>query len=349
MATNLFAQPTGNSSTIKALVEFKAGKMTFSNNRVTPIKRKGLVQLTQSPDSLIHFIWKDRSSGATEDDLIIFPEEATFKRITQCTTGRVYLLEFKSSTKKHFFWLQEPSDEKDEENCTKINQYINNPPSGGNGLEGMSNIGGLDQNTLFQMLGGANPGLIRPISQTTPQTPQSNAPSTSRPNPSTAAVGVTDLQSILSGMIPPNQQQQQQSTNSLPAVLAADNVLPLLMNNPALMNELLQHLPEERRTPEEVVQLLRSPQFLHSLTAFSSALQSGQLPHIINQFNQQSGTPSNPNANPIDALLQSLQNLAPSSTNQSNTNPPNPNPSTQPPSDQKDKTDKDKDDKMDTN
>lgn len=39
-------------------------------------------------------------------DLIIFPEDCEFKRVNQCTTGRVYVLKFKASTKRLFFWMQ---------------------------------------------------------------------------------------------------------------------------------------------------------------------------------------------------------------------------------------------------
>ena len=39
-------------------------------------------------------------------DLIIFPDDCEFKRVSQCTTGRVYVLKFKSSNKKFFFWVQ---------------------------------------------------------------------------------------------------------------------------------------------------------------------------------------------------------------------------------------------------
>lgn len=42
----------------------------------------------------------------SSQDLIIFPDDCEFKRVTQCTTGRVYHLKFKSTTKKFFFWLQ---------------------------------------------------------------------------------------------------------------------------------------------------------------------------------------------------------------------------------------------------
>jgi len=167
MSANLFAPlPTSQPSVSKALVEFRAGKMTYNvpTGRVTPDKRKGLVQLTQAADGLIHFIWKDRTTGVAEDDLIIFPEDAVFKKVKQVPKeqGRIFLLEFKASNRRLFFWLQEPKDEKDEENSNKINQFINNPPTGGpsesNSMGalgalgmgmGMGLPGGIDQNALM--------------------------------------------------------------------------------------------------------------------------------------------------------------------------------------------------------
>lgn len=55
----------------KNLVEFRAGKMTMKGNMVRPDKRKGLVYIYQSDDSLMHFCWKDRQSGSLEDVSII--------------------------------------------------------------------------------------------------------------------------------------------------------------------------------------------------------------------------------------------------------------------------------------
>ena len=57
---------TGRSSS-KNLVEFRAGKMTMKGTTVTPDKRKGLVYIYQSEDSLMHFCWKDRGNGTVED------------------------------------------------------------------------------------------------------------------------------------------------------------------------------------------------------------------------------------------------------------------------------------------
>jgi hypothetical protein len=88
----------------------------------------------------MHLCWKDRSSSSPEDDLVIFPEEIEYKKVTQNTTGktlkskkkstyvhiigRVYVLKWRSNARKVFFWMQEPNDDKDEEYCKKINDLV---------------------------------------------------------------------------------------------------------------------------------------------------------------------------------------------------------------------------------
>ena len=38
--------------------------------------------------------------------------------------GRVYILKWRSNSKKIFFWMQEPKEDKDEEFCKKINDLV---------------------------------------------------------------------------------------------------------------------------------------------------------------------------------------------------------------------------------
>lgn len=103
--------------------------------------------------SLTHFCWKDRTSGNVEDDLIIFPDDCEFKKVEQCKDGRVFLLQFKSSNRKLFFWLQEPTNDKDDEYCRKVNELLNNPPSQSNGSSGRGGGGaGQDGSDLQYML-----------------------------------------------------------------------------------------------------------------------------------------------------------------------------------------------------
>jgi hypothetical protein len=39
-------------------------------------------------------------------DFMIFPDDIEYKKLTQCTTGRVFLVRFKTSNKKLFYWMQ---------------------------------------------------------------------------------------------------------------------------------------------------------------------------------------------------------------------------------------------------
>jgi len=164
----------GGTTSGKNLIEFRAGKMDLKGRMVHPDKRKGLLYVYQSDDVLMHLCWKDRSKSTPEDDLIIFPDDTEFKHVPQCTTGRVYLLKFKSNSRKLFFWLQEPKTDKDDENCRRLNEVLNNPPTPGSARGGAGVGGGLS----------GIPGLPPEIA---------------------ASLGAdTDLQSLLSGM---NQQQ----------------------------------------------------------------------------------------------------------------------------------------------
>ncbi|GFT67560.1 proteasomal ubiquitin receptor ADRM1 [Nephila pilipes] len=149
----LFGGASTSQSQNKYLVEFRAGKMSMKNMIVSADKRKGLVFVYQTDDSLMHFCWKDRTTGIVEDDLIIFPDDVVFKKVPECTTGRVFVLKFKSSSRRCFYWLQEPKTDRDNEYCCKVNQFLNNPPAGGSSRSGTSgSLGG--SSTPSQSAGG---------------------------------------------------------------------------------------------------------------------------------------------------------------------------------------------------
>jgi len=154
----LFQQNASSSGGSKNLVEFKCGKMSLSGTTVTADKRKGLLYIYR--DECTHFCWKDRTSGKIDTDLMIFPNDAEFVAVPQCTTGRVFLLKFNEGNKKLFFWMQEPDSkkDKDEELMKKVNEALNNPTSSAF-REGRSGHGRNDdpEEALMQILsGGAN-------------------------------------------------------------------------------------------------------------------------------------------------------------------------------------------------
>ncbi|CAH8430827.1 unnamed protein product [Dicrocoelium dendriticum] len=111
----------------KHLLQFKAGKMVVkSDNWVHADPRKGWVYVYQSSDGKLHFCWIDRKTCLVEDNFVIGTQQAEFKRVPHCTTGRVYLLQFKNS-KRFFIWMQEPNGKNDANICSRINSFINSP------------------------------------------------------------------------------------------------------------------------------------------------------------------------------------------------------------------------------
>ncbi|XP_038659449.1 proteasomal ubiquitin receptor ADRM1 isoform X2 [Scyliorhinus canicula] len=232
---SLVAGSRGSSS--KYLVEFRAGKMSLKGSTVTPDKRKGQVYIQQTDDSLIHFCWKDRTAGTVEDDLIIFPDDCEFKRVAQCTTGRVFVLKFKAGSKRLFFWMQEPKSDKDEEFCRKVNEYLNNPPmpgalgsggsSGGHELAALggesglqSLLGNMSHNQLMQLMGATGLGGLGSLgalagpaglagllgsggpSTATSSSSSRNQSATVTPSSATSAVRMTSVPSVAAATTP---------------------------------------------------------------------------------------------------------------------------------------------------
>ncbi|VEL12384.1 unnamed protein product [Protopolystoma xenopodis] len=110
------------------LVQFKAGKMTMKPDKwVHADHRKGWAYLYQATDGKLHFCWIDRMTGYVEDSFIVSPKKAKLKRVSNCTTGRVYVLLLESK-KRFFIWMQERVSACDDKLCSKINEFINSLP-----------------------------------------------------------------------------------------------------------------------------------------------------------------------------------------------------------------------------
>jgi len=324
MATNLFAIPgmTGaqTSLPLKTLVEFRAGKMDLDGNKVIPNKRKGLIQL--GTDSLIHFFWKDRTTGHTEDDFVIFPEDASIKRLQQCTSGRVLLLEFKATSKRLFYWIQEPKEDKDEEFVSKINEYINNPPQTESpslpSFDGRS-PNNTDPSSLFQMLqsranqrsSAQNPPLQSPLlpsleisTDTGHLLRNSNSSATSNQNPSTTGMSAglmnPNMNTFRQEPIPSSLQESNMPRGQTRSSSRGDirfgellssnpDLLNSVLSNPQVQEQLLPLLPEGHRVPEELMESVRSPQFQQTLETLDALFESGQLASIFGLSSSSNG------------------------------------------------------------
>jgi len=312
MALNLFAA----AAEIKkdSLVEFRAGRMNMDPNTKTvrADKRKGLVQLKQE-DGLIHFVWKDRSTNQIETDLMIFQDEAVFRKVDEAK-ARVYVLEFKSGNKKLFFWLQEPSDEKDEKNCADINKFINNPPQPGTEAGGgdEKGLGDLDQNQLLQFLANAQGsngnlsglrellqrgvaqgqgGQPRRSAQPTATTTNASRPTTTTPSrATTSSTSGTTTASPSSGTsssgtnLAPISSATSNALKNIVANFAKDKVEPTLMDVVNVEEMLKSGLLDNEEIVKKLVEFL--PEGQVNAENLRDNLNSSQFKEAVRNFNQ---------------------------------------------------------------
>ncbi|KAK9729124.1 UCH-binding domain [Popillia japonica] len=287
----------GSTGGIKHLVEMRAGKMNLKGRTVYPDKRKGLLYVYQSEDSLMHFCWQDRTTGIVEDDLIIFPDDCEYVKVPQCTTGRVYLLKFKSSNRKFFFWLQEPHTDKDEDNCKRINEYLNNPsgtvPSqGGTDQDLQSLLNNMSQSQLMQLFGGGQMGGLSSLLGTI------SRPSTGGTRASNNAPAITHRTATTT---PTTTTQANTSSVSTPSTVVSPSTPAAAAPKPTRT----QRTTEAASSSSNPIQLADLQNFLQGLSPPSGAnQQSVDLSTALNS-DALSGLINNPEA------LEQLQNHLP--------------------------------------
>ncbi|CAI5709881.1 unnamed protein product [Hyaloperonospora brassicae] len=161
---NVFGAPS--SAGRNELVSFHAGKMTVksaANGKflVTPQLEKGKVCLSRGDDQLLHFQWVDRQTGASPEDFIIFPDDAHFGKVdTGRPDDRVYILQYKNSSRRFFFWMQNKDASRDDELVKKVNDAMNNAQAASSNDSGRvsGNNVQLDHNAIMQMLGAMSAG-----------------------------------------------------------------------------------------------------------------------------------------------------------------------------------------------
>jgi len=305
------------------LVEFKAGKMIMEGKMVRPDKRKGLVQLRQSEDGLIHFIWKERVSGQTENDLIIFPDDAVFRKVKE-SNGRVYLLEFKNSSKRLFFWMQDLSDEKDDQRVTDINKYIAEPPQ----PDRAGDLSGLNQDQLLRLLaqqgglgalrnqlqqgarrqegsgsgaGGTRAPAAVPRPAASSGTPAANTPAPRPAQPAGQPLQLSALRNMLAGL--PDSRPPADKAPQLNDIINPDDVVASgLFEHPDVVQKLAEFLPQGPVTAQNMKEHVRSAQFQQAVTLFNQALRSGEMATIMTNFGIDAST-IGPNATIEDFLL----------------------------------------------
>ncbi|KXZ44701.1 hypothetical protein GPECTOR_63g29 [Gonium pectorale] len=297
------------------LGEFRAGKLKLQAGQLVADPRKGLVRLVQTEDTLVHVQWYERTAAgpaaAPEDDVIVFPGEAVLEKLPG---QRALLLKFPDDRSRDmFFWIQEPKADGDDALVTAFNGRLNHvhdaevaeesamAASEMPGVTGITPSSALEHAHVASEAGagammGVGGSLVQ-LPSAPAQTPASAAAVNTQANNLAAILG-NAIAASLGGGAAPAYGAEEQLAHSLLAQLAAaqggrhramaapgpslaevlrPDVMSAFLRDPTVLAALAPHLPEEQRTTEALVSLAHSPQFRQQLSAFSAALQSGQL------------------------------------------------------------------------
>jgi hypothetical protein len=260
----------------RTILAFKAGRAfrRAGTNFVDASPTKGAIVLTNE-DGLIHFMWKDRTTGEVGEDLILFPGDAKLEKVSQSSWGRTYVLKFESSDQKHFFWLQDSSTRRDEEFVTNLNRTLADP----------NIIAIWDMRNIYP----ASEASTSAAGTSTPQasTVQPIVPATSDLTPTgTTPEQLAQLRGIVSSMSGFAGEDELWLTD----VLSSQNLLQLFQSHPELLPALFPHLPPELMpssdaTPQQVVEILQrttnSPPFRSAVAQLDRALRTGALGEFV--------------------------------------------------------------------
>ncbi|KAJ2879206.1 hypothetical protein FB639_003150 [Coemansia asiatica] len=305
-----------------ALVEFKAGRLfrDGETNWVRPDTRKGLCYIKRNEDGMPVFFWRDRSTNTTEEELIVVPGDVVLEKVQQ-SSGRVYVLKFKSSSKRDFFWMQEEDAERDRELIKKANTVLNigsesddddDMDDDEDDEEDLEQEEGqrmpaalarrnsreaevLSHHREQSALARESPGLQTSLaSAQVGGVPGGNMRRSSRQpgddvTPTSGSImdseRLDNLRRLISGInVPDEYSQETGSALHLGDVLTVDNLSAVLADQrlrTALFPTLPGGVPHDRESLEQVV---RSPQFQQALASLSYVLETGQMAPLVSQL-----------------------------------------------------------------
>ncbi|KAF8208820.1 proteasome complex subunit Rpn13 ubiquitin receptor-domain-containing protein [Mycena galopus ATCC 62051] len=226
-----------------------------NSNIVEASPVKGAIILTAGEDGLFHFTWKNRTTGVVDEDLILFPSDASFVKVPQ-SSGRMYVLKFSSSNQRHF----DASTARDEEFVANINRLLEDPES----------------NLVWNTAAAATTS--QPQASTSTQ-PAPGASSSLATAPLIPPEQLAQLQALLSGQRAPAAPEF-----SLTDILTPANLTPLFTSHPELIPTLFPHLPPDLPTPpsaEALQCIINSTQFRSAVSSFDQALRTGMLGELV--------------------------------------------------------------------
>lgn len=284
-------------------IAFKAGRAFRRENTswVDPDPTKGAVILQNGEDGLLHFIWKNRTTNESEEDLILFPSDATFAPVTQAASGRVYVLKFSSSNQRHFFWMQDADSTRDKDFVQNVNRLLLNPEELPVWFTGFPDALGT---AAFEEPGTAQAS----SSSSSAQPAQPSQPAQpGQPGFQFTQEQLNQFQSMIESSgagatVPPVVEL------SLTDVLTPANLTPLFSSHPELIQTLFPHLPPDLPsppTPQTIQQIISSPQFRAAVRNFDQALRTGLLGGLVRGL----GLPEEAGTG-VEAFLRAIQDQA---------------------------------------
>ena len=233
------------------------------------------------------------------------------------------------------FWMQDASDEKDDELVAQVNQYLTDPQSaapegeadrmdttetttttsvGGSGIatagsttNNQSQVDALS--SILENLGMPQAGSSDTASDTAAAATSAAAAAGTSTSATTGTLTLADLQGAMAGI----HTQQEQPGPSLSSIITPDAITSLLQDEGA-RTRLMELLPEEQRTADQLEENLRSPQVqqtLRSLTATLLPDSAGDLSGLYSamanfQLEPADGQEAMAAGNPIQAFLDAL-------------------------------------------
>lgn len=277
------------------LVSFRAGMLFLdeSTRMVTADKKRGKVKCIKDESGLLHFQWLNRISSQKELDLTIFPGAAKWERVSECTDGRVYLLRLSGTNRKHFFWMQEPEADKDDEYAANINKLCNGESLSDGAAAGAAGSGSGGANTAGAGAGALGAGggdlaqqILNALQAQGTGGAGSGAQGAATQSP---AGGGNNLMAQMANMLRQNQQAAMEELKREPDLedivdASANAEIGALLDDEKVVAELAEHLPEGMRSREAMLEQLQSPQFQGALRRLQSAVNGPQMPVLLQQM-----------------------------------------------------------------
>ena len=249
----------------KPIIQIRAGRMEKEGKLVKPETKKGVFTLVNDTSGALEILWTNMNDPTDTQTTMVFPGEATFDRVTKCTTGRVFVLDFKGN-RQMFWWLQESNEDRDEELLKVMKKHLEQKGSGSSGNAGSSGGAGsgqqgLDMNSLQSILANLGGG----AGASAAPRPPAGSSTGAAPRPAAPPIDEVDIQDVVTS----------------PEVLAAINEDPAYY-----MTQLHQYLPDGVDPSDDIVEQLRNPQVSGTAGLLQAAVsQADGFREIVNAFN----------------------------------------------------------------